>query len=489
MCIRDSQQPEGKIDNNQSEIGEEKKSITEDQYKEETGKLLNWKKYLYDEKLLAEVIKFENWDQNLEFDDINLLKKDLARTRQKEPHFRKPKIQNKMQLIATFYCKSKFVNYQQGMLELVVPFLLLQNKDFKLSKCYAYFSAFMDKYFPQFLIQRKVEKKIELPHVSSAISFCEILLQYHNSKLYQILQQAECDLSISVTQWIMTFFAKDTAIELTYVIIDQFMRIKNPNFIFFLAVALILLKQEQIYQIAQEDLDELIIFFNKSIKSLTSEKDIMDWFEKAKEIYSKTPQSFEDFISYSGFNNQSIMSQNDIIELKSVQSLSYLMPIQYKELQNYQKVVQDAEQADSQEKNVETSPNKEKNQEESKTSGKQQQQSQLSVQKNIKFVIIDLRTKIKPPLANSYQLKVKPNQKNSVQVAEEIINNIGDDYHICFVIKNFYKKDQVSIIQQIVKELRKSHRNYLAILLAGGDSTKNKYQKKGLCIISQACYA
>lgn len=73
---------------------------------------------------------------------------------------------------------------------------------------------------------------------------------------------------------------RDTTIELTYLIIDLYMKQNNPNFIFFLAVAMILLKEQQINQIAEEDMDEVIIFFNKKIKSLTSENDINAWFDK-----------------------------------------------------------------------------------------------------------------------------------------------------------------------------------------------------------------
>ena len=40
------------------------------------------------------------------------------------------------------------------IIKIVIPFLLLKNKEFPLSKCYAYFNTFMNQYFPKVLEQR-----------------------------------------------------------------------------------------------------------------------------------------------------------------------------------------------------------------------------------------------------------------------------------------------------------------------------------------------
>jgi hypothetical protein len=110
--------------------------------------------------------------------------------------------------VATFYCKSNGINYQQGMLEVVIPFVLFHSKDFELRKCYAYFNSFMRKIFPRVLIQRIVGDKKELPHVLSAITLCEMLLKYHNPRIHQLFLKNEIMLSMVVTQWLVTLFAK-----------------------------------------------------------------------------------------------------------------------------------------------------------------------------------------------------------------------------------------------------------------------------------------
>jgi len=45
-------------------------------------------------------------------------------------------------------------------------------------------------------------------------------------------------------------FAKDTKIDLVYLIFDKYMQVGNPNFIFFLTIALILIKEKEIIRIA-----------------------------------------------------------------------------------------------------------------------------------------------------------------------------------------------------------------------------------------------
>jgi hypothetical protein len=61
--------------------------------------------------------------------------------------------------ITTFYCMSNKVHYQQGLLEVVIPFALLHRPDFETRKCYAYFNAFMRGYFPRVLMQKTLGNK------------------------------------------------------------------------------------------------------------------------------------------------------------------------------------------------------------------------------------------------------------------------------------------------------------------------------------------
>lgn len=54
-----------------------------------------------------------------------------------------------------------------------------------------------------------VDKNKELVHALSAIQFSEILIKYHCAKIYsKLMSLDEYNISMVVTQWIMTLFAK-----------------------------------------------------------------------------------------------------------------------------------------------------------------------------------------------------------------------------------------------------------------------------------------
>ncbi|KAM3136563.1 hypothetical protein pb186bvf_011366 [Paramecium bursaria] len=282
--------------------------------------VLNWKQYFKNQNLLTDALKFQEWDkQNLDITEKQTLIKDLTRTRNDDPYFKKETTQKNLQLLATFYCQQNSVDYQQGMLEIVVPFLLLKNKEFPLSKCYAYYNSFMNLYFPKFLEQKAVGQNKELAHVLSAIQFCEILIKYHCADFYsKLMQIEEFNLSMVITQFLMTLFAKGTPIPLVYVIFDQFMQRNNPNYVFYMAAAFLDIKKEKINQLWINNKDGLLPFLNKDLKNLTSEDDVLSIFQIADQLFITTPQSFDNMIEQTSFHDKSILSVEEIKDLCSI---------------------------------------------------------------------------------------------------------------------------------------------------------------------------
>jgi hypothetical protein len=59
-----------------------------------------------------------------------LIDKDLSRTRSNEEYFTKKSTRQLLKRITTFYCISNKIHYQQGLLEVVIPFALLHRPDF-----------------------------------------------------------------------------------------------------------------------------------------------------------------------------------------------------------------------------------------------------------------------------------------------------------------------------------------------------------------------
>ncbi|KAL4449305.1 hypothetical protein ABPG74_015687 [Tetrahymena malaccensis] len=294
--------------------------------------LLDWKKYLYDENTQIEVIKFKKWDRNLDFPDQQVLQRDLNRTRNQEEYFKKEKTQQNLQLIATFYCINNQVNYQQGMLDIIAPFLLLRSPTFKLPKCYAYFNAFMNKYFPEVLKARISDKGKSLPHANCSIALCKILLKYHSQKLSKLLVELDIDLSATVTQWILTMFSQGTRLDLVYLIYDEYLKRGNCNYIFYLAIGLILNQEEKIWELYDEDQDNVIIFFNKKIKNLETKESVYKLFSKADQIKKNTPRSFEHFIDNIGFNDHSILSIEDIQNMLNLNLVEDMIPLYSQEI-------------------------------------------------------------------------------------------------------------------------------------------------------------
>ena len=119
----------------------------------------------------------------------SLLEKDLPRTRSSDERIQKQSVQKCLRRIATFFCLQNNYNYQQGLLEVALPFALLHSKRCKTSKCYAYFNLFMKKHVPKVLMQRTINNKKELPHTILAINLVNCLLNFHYPSISETFAQ------------------------------------------------------------------------------------------------------------------------------------------------------------------------------------------------------------------------------------------------------------------------------------------------------------
>ncbi|EAR97282.2 rab-GTPase-TBC domain protein (macronuclear) [Tetrahymena thermophila SB210] len=422
----------------------------ETQQSQSEKQLLDWKKYLYDENTQIEVIKFKKWDRNLDFPDQQVLQRDLNRTRNSEEYFKKEKTQQNLQLIATFYCISNQVNYQQGMLDIIAPFLLLRSPTFKLPKCYAYFNAFMNKYFPEVLKARISDRGKSLPHANCSIALCKILLKYHSQKLSKLLVELDIDLSATVTQWILTMFSQGTRLDLVYLIYDEYLKRSNCNYIFYLAIGLILTQEEEIWNKYEEDQDSVIIFFNKKIKNLETKECVQKLFLKADQIKNNTPKSFEHFIDNIGFNDHSILSIEDIQNMLNLNLVEDMIPLYSQEI-------------------IESIENKKG--------------------ENITFNLIDCRitTPDAQPFPNTIPFSLSKLSKSdksdkyindySNQIIEFIKKNDPQQVntHISFVINSIQTHSEIQILEKILKKLKEND-IFLISLLVDSKKLQNYIQ-------------
>jgi hypothetical protein len=102
-----------------------------------------WEKYLINEKYHSDQTAFRIWDKRFAISEI--LARDLPRIRTESEYLHQETPKKELTLLITFFCLQNKISYQQGMLDLCVPFLLLRIQEVRLSKCYALFSAFMRK--------------------------------------------------------------------------------------------------------------------------------------------------------------------------------------------------------------------------------------------------------------------------------------------------------------------------------------------------------
>ena len=72
---------------------------------------------------------------------------------------------------------------------------------------------------------------------------------------------------------VYSVMSRNTPISLVFLIIDKFMKRRNPNYIFYLTSALFYIKSEQIEALLNE-VELLLPYLNKKIKDFKSEEDI-----------------------------------------------------------------------------------------------------------------------------------------------------------------------------------------------------------------------
>eukprot|EP01017_Pseudomicrothorax_dubius_P030400 TRINITY_DN3793_c0_g3_i4.p1 TRINITY_DN3793_c0_g3~~TRINITY_DN3793_c0_g3_i4.p1 ORF type:complete len:442 (+),score=79.22 TRINITY_DN3793_c0_g3_i4:167-1492(+) len=283
---------------------------------------LNWKIHLESAATLQDMIAFRKWDKNFSrMKDANVVDNDLGRTRADEPFMHRPQTLENLKLLCCFYCIQNNLRYQQGLLELIVPFLLLKNNDFPLEKCYAYFNAFMTKFCPSMLMPKPLHSKYELPHLVSAMSFCEILLNYHNPDLLNLFKSCEIESEAIIVPWIVTFFIKDIPLELSYLILDRIINRNDKNYIFYMMIGFFLHNQNTI--IANREMDdyaEMLPFIRRTLKeSIQTRETLLKWLDLADQVEANTPKSFEAHLKFYGFFEKDLLSENDIKGLMSFQ--------------------------------------------------------------------------------------------------------------------------------------------------------------------------
>ena len=266
--------------------------MTESRLKQWEERLFNnnpkIKRLIPSEKSDSEI--FMNLSQQ-KIKEKDVINNDSIRTRSRErillPNF-KPLLEQSLQL----YCFISKSNYKQGLNEIFGPLILLKYKfnNLPLYKIINLASALVDKFFPNYFYEKGVFS------LKSALALYQILLKYHEPKIYNLLDLADIKPELYIINWIINYQSGKFDLNLFFYFWDKMISINDNLFILFFIVALIQYHKDLLINYDKNYLNYLI--GNLPIKSMN---DIDIIINKALELRNNTPYSFRLWANKIGF--------------------------------------------------------------------------------------------------------------------------------------------------------------------------------------------
>ena len=216
-----------------------------------------------------------------------LIKGDIERTRVQEciyfPSFKDYCIQ-----FISYYLAENKILYKQGLNEITGPFILLKYKlSISFTTLYKMFVCFIDKYLTNYYLET------EFFSLRSSLALINLLLKYHDPKLYSLFEDSLITPDLYATSWILTLFSNKCPLDVIYHLWDKLILFDDNLILHFFIVSFLIINRE--------------IFMDSEcamIPSKLSQLHIMD-IEKVDEILTqamdlrdKTPNSFYLFSDY-----------------------------------------------------------------------------------------------------------------------------------------------------------------------------------------------
>lgn len=263
----------------------------------------------YLEKVAAEIESCE-----LSLPNQRVVVHDAERTRSDQPSFRTPVMQSRIVRLLTAFCKFghgfgrelilESVPYRQGLNELLAPFLMLQTKD-PLSDAIimGLFSRLIALYVPRVFADKNDS---DFTALQSSLRLLSLLLQYHDPKLHQFIEQFDVPPELYATPWFLTLFGRSMNRTDLYHLWDLLIssaKIPGPVILHAVAVALLMSHRDTILATRTKGViaSDLPIVMSKL--NFEGPEHIRRVFAHALEILAQTPMSFRRLIfnvCYSG---------------------------------------------------------------------------------------------------------------------------------------------------------------------------------------------
>ena len=207
---------------------------------------------------------------------------DAKRTRVRESILI-PNFKEILEKILTFFCKTKNIQYKQGLNEIFGPLILIQHKirQFKLPKIYLFGEVFIDKFLPNYYYE------VDFLALKGSLKLFVILLKYHEPSVYNILDKNEILPEMYATNWIITLMSGKLRLDILFELWNYLLEYDDQLMMHFILVAFIKLKRELIINSHKTFLPSLMA--NLTILEKDELKKII---ELADDLRKKTPYSF-----------------------------------------------------------------------------------------------------------------------------------------------------------------------------------------------------
>ena len=246
-------------------------------------KIMKWETKLFSDfnyyRTITEEMILNSENNNKQY---SVIINDAKRTRVRESILI-PNFKEILEKILTFFCKTKNIQYKQGLNEIFGPLILIQHKirQFKLPKIYLFGEVFIDKFLPNYYYE------VDFLALKGSLKLFVILLKYHEPSVYNILDKNEILPEMYATNWIITLMSGKLRLDILFELWNYLLEYDDQLMMHFILVAFIKLKRELIINSHKTFLPSLMA--NLTILKKDELKEII---ELADDLRKKTPYSF-----------------------------------------------------------------------------------------------------------------------------------------------------------------------------------------------------
>jgi len=186
----------------------------------------------------------DNWTPQFDLDNQKIIRGDCDRTRPGQEEFEADngRLRDELEVLLTFYCRSRGVVYKQGLNEIVAPFLVAFegfSRGQILNCCYALIAKFLPSIF----------NDNEFESLQCIMRLFNLLLLYHDPVLANYLSQYLIEPEMYATPWFITLFARKSPLPVVFALWDLYIIEDDPFLPYFVALALLIRNRKFLLQV------------------------------------------------------------------------------------------------------------------------------------------------------------------------------------------------------------------------------------------------